>query len=497
MPTPFSTITLALCAVAVSPIIAAEKPASTPPLSPRNIILFIADGCGESTHRAFELWQGEPARYQDPEWDRYNTTTFALRTSIRPSRNLPPLEQDPRLVYDPAKAWNTTPTDRAHGDYPFFFEGYRWLRATASDSANTASAILTGVPTYRGAINLDGANNPTRSLAEAASDRGLAVGVVTSVPFNHATPACAAGAHVPKRDMYHQIARQMLTSGVCDVLAGAGHPGFDRNGSPREEPKYTYISEEDWSALRAGTLADVDGSLWTLVDETATIRSLATGEVQLPLFLLAPVAQTLQQTRAPWALRDATPPGGHPFIEDMPTLRDLTLAALNGLDDDPDGFFLVVEGGAIDWAMHDNQIGRMIEEMTDFVRTVEAVCNILDAGDRGYDWSNTLVIVTADHDHLLLGPESETIPFQPLTDNGPGVLPGYKWHANTHSNLPVPMFVRGCGSGVFAEIPTMPDTHAAPDGRVFERQPYFHQAEIGRTLLDLLEQPLATTPQEP
>ena len=47
--------------------------------------------------------------------------------------------------------------------------------------------------------------------------------------------------------------------------------------------------------------------------------------------------------------------------------------ALNHLDDDPDGFFLHIEGGAVDWAMHANQMGRMIEEMTDFKNSVDAV----------------------------------------------------------------------------------------------------------------------------
>lgn len=465
---------------------------------PKNIIVFIADGCGENTQRAFELWRGEPARYQSAEWDRFSVATYALRMSIRPSRDLPPLAQDPRLVYDPAKAWDTTLSESASGGYPFFFEGYRWLRATAPDSANTATAMFTGTATYRGAINVDGEGKPIGSVAEAARAKGLAVGVVSSVPFNHATPACAAGAHVPKRSMYHQIASQMLTAGVCDVIAGTGHPAYDDNGEPRTAPKHTYISETDWLALTAGDMIPTDSDTpWSFVDETADIRALAVGPVPERLFMLARVGETLQQERSPWTKGDSTPPDGHELTPGLPTLQDLTLAALNRLDDDPDGFFLVVEGGAVDWAMHGNQIGRMIEEMTDFHSAIEAVCGILDAGDRGYDWANTLVIVTADHDHLLWGPESDTIPFQPLTDNGPGVLPGYLWHSDNHSNLPVPMFVRGCGSGVFADIPTMPDTHTAPDGVVFERLPFFHQVDFGRALLDLLGQHHDSTPTEP
>jgi len=53
----------------------------------------------------------------------------------------------------------------------------------------------------------------------------------------------------------------------------------------------------------------------------------------------------------------------------------MTLAALNILDDDPDGLYLMVEGGAVDWANHLNQSGRMIEEAVEFERAVEAVIN--------------------------------------------------------------------------------------------------------------------------
>lgn len=464
--------------------VAAAQPAEHD--QPRNIIVFIADGCGANTHRTLELWRGEPPVYEGPEWARYSIATYALRSGSRPTEP-DPLAQDHRLVYDPAKAWDTTPVEGRFGGYPFCFEGYKWLRATAPDSANTASAIFTGVPTYKGAINVDGEGNPTRSAAEAASDRGMAVGIVTSVPFSHATPAAAGGAHVPIREMYYPIANQMLTAGVCDVIAGGGHPRYDDNGVTRTEPSYVFVSPTDWQGLTEGTLADADGRPWTLAEDAEQIRSYASGEVPLPLIMVPRVGQTLQQQRAPRRAADASPPNSHDLIDGVPTLRDLSLAALNGIDDDPDGFFLMVEGGAVDWAMHYTQLGRMIEEMTDFHDTVQTVCDTIDAGDRGYDWSNTLVIVTADHDHLLWGPDSDTIPFQPLADNGPGNLPCYKWLADSHSNQPVPMFVRGAGAERFAAIPTKPDSFTTPDGARFERPAYFHQVEIGRALLEWLD----------
>src|SRR5262249_55164201 len=116
-----------------------------------------------------------------------------------------------------------------------------------------------------------------------------------------------------------------------------------------------------------------------------------------------------------------------PRKEDVPSLRTMVQGALNILDRDPQGMFLVIEGGAVDRAEHANDLGRMIEEKTESDDTVAAVSNYLDANMHGNNWSNTLVIVTADHDHLLLGPDSDTVPFQDLKDNGAAHVPGYRW----------------------------------------------------------------------
>ncbi|HZW09728.1 MAG TPA: alkaline phosphatase [Phycisphaerales bacterium] len=478
-----STARPAAIALSLSAAVCAGAPTADPP---RNIIVFVADGCGANTHRAFELWRGEPALYRGGAWAEHSVATFALRKPARPDRDRPPLAQDPALVYRPDAAWSTAPTDREAGGYAIRFEGYAYLLSTAPDSANTASAIFTGVPTFVGALDVDGAGNPVPSIAEAASARGMSVGIVTSVPISHATPAAAGGAHVPSREMYAEIAHQLLTSGVCDVIAGAGHPEYDDGALKRTEPIYSFISGEDWKSLRAGTLAPEGERPWTLVEDAGHVASLGAGDAPLPLLIVARVAQTLQQQRPPRDEAGAAAPGEHPFNEGVPTLRDLSLAALNAVDDDPDGFFLMVEGGAVDWAMHDNQLGRTIEEMQDFHDAIEAVCARLDSGDQACDWSNTLVVVTADHDHLLWGADSETVAFQPLGDRGPGKLPGHCWLFNSHSNQPVPLFVRGPGADRFAAIPTSPDSHTAPDGRTFERPPYFHQSEIGKLLHRLI-----------
>jgi alkaline phosphatase len=128
--------------------------------------------------------------------------------------------------------------------------------------------------------------------------------------------------------------------------------------------------------------------------------------------------------------------------------------------------------------MHANNIGRMIEEKMEFDAAVEAVSAYLDANTAGNNWSNTLVIVTGDHDHLFLGPESDTIPYQPLVDRGQGHVPGYKWQHNGHSNQIVPLYARGRGANMFLACANQRDAFTDSSGRTFGRGAYLDQTEI-------------------
>lgn len=156
----------------------------------------------------------------------------------------------------------------------------------------------------------------------------------------------------------------------------------------------------------------------------------------------------------------------------------MALGALNVLDNDPDGIFLMIEGGGVDRAMHANNLGRMIEEKMEFDEAVEAVSAYLDADTAGNNWSNTLVIVTGDHDHLLLGPEFDTVPYQELSDRGAGRVPGYKWQHTSHSNQLVPLYAHGPGANLFLTCANQRDLFTDSSGRTFGRGAYLDQTEI-------------------
>ena len=494
-----------MLALGLAPI-ALAQPAPAQPAGqekPRNIIILIADGAGYTMLDAVRFWSGKPLAMDGAEWTRLALGTHALRGGKAFRSELGALEQDPGMRYDPRRLYETTPIDGERRvqmfeleiAYPRAFAGYELLRRTASDSAATATAMMSGVVTFNGAINVDGARQSVETAPEIARRAGKRIGVVSSVPWTHATPACAGGAHNVERGKYHEISREMLSAGIADVLIGAGNPDYNDSGQTRSAPDNQFYAADDWQALKAGTRQTDSGETWVLLHDLDVIQALATGDVPARLVVVPRVGWTLQQRRRPpdhngdgrhnGADAFQTVPGQDPPNPGLPTLVDLARAGLNAVDDDPDGFFLMIEGGAVDWAMHDNQLGRAIEEYLDFNAAVQLVINYLDSGTNGHNWDNTLVIVTADHDHMLYGPDADKVPFQELEDRGAGKMPGYRWLSNSHGNSLVPLFARGPGSARLIELADEMDA-VTIDGRQFGRGAYLHQAEMGALLKQLV-----------
>jgi alkaline phosphatase len=487
--------------------------AADPAPEARNVVLMIADGAGFNAWKATAMYEGTVGSdfHDAAGWVELALSAHSLRRNPEPPVSTEHgLTQFPSLVYDPARAWDPTPVPGGHGAYPYYFAGYEWLRQTAPDSAATITSLVTGLKTYDGSVNFDGSGRPAGdTVAGLAHARGKLVGVVSSVQFAHATPAAAAGAHHADRSAYCEIALEMLTGPYPDFIAGCGNPDFDNNGEPLADAgakDYRYVGGKEIWALLTGTgrpevgqevcvrpvvggeqgvalTAERIGALerWTLRQSRPEIDSLREGPTPDRLLVVPQVGQavlwggrapaspehahgvrvggTLHQARGSRAAPRYTPPGHDPLLTGVPSLETLTRVALNALDDGEGGFFLHVEGGAVDWAMHDNQMGRMIEEMSDFKRSVEVVIEWVE--DHG-GWDETLLIVTADHDHLLWGPRADTLPFDPLQDRGEGRLPSYRWLSNSHSNALLPLYARGVGSDRFASLAASEDPFYGP-----------------------------------
>ena len=465
---------------------AVESPAirplsSMPRRQPKNIFLFISDGASWGTWDMASFWQFGAKGLQP--YDRFpvklGMTTYPLNVST-----VPTFTGTPQISYDPAKAWDRTPT----GDSDFF-KGYKYIKQDYADSAAAGTALAAGIKTYNNAINFDDFGNPVPFITQTLKAHGFATGAITSVPFSHATPA-AFGAQNISRNNYHQITQQMITGGALDLVMGAGHPWFNDNGLPRTSPGTTWMTLAQYNALKDGSAG------WNFIETKAAFEALAAGTLGFtgPLWGLAPVGATLQALRSATDLGpDPANPSGVRFIETVPTLVTMTLGAINYLSTASSrGFFLMVEGGAVDWMAHANNTGRIIEEQVDFNLSIAAAINWVNTMS---SWDETLMIVLTDHGNgMPMGPDSHLVPFQPIENRGAGVLPGVRWHYGTHTNENTLLWAFGAGSELLYDFvvgvdPGLRDILGHNDGR------YIDNISVPRAILAAVKGPEAVIPE--
>jgi alkaline phosphatase len=374
---------------------------------PTNVILMISDGMGYNTIQATVYWTGAAAVYEDFPV-KYGVSTFSANNT-----NIP--------AYDPALAWSEV----------------SYVTAGATDSAAAATAMATGVKNCNGVIGIGVDGRHLTNIVQRAGGLGKAAGVVTTVPWSHATPAGMA-AHNASRDNFAAIAIEMLHCNL-NVIMGAGNPDYNDDGAATATDDYRYVGgSAAWTALQAGTLNG-----WTLIQAKTDFEALAANPKPAVTKVVGTVQAhtTTQQARRGNA---AAAPGVVPLNANVPSLATMAQGALNVLRQNPKGYFLMVEGGAVDFASHANQLGRMIEEQMDFNAAVQAVVAWVTA-QRG--WDQTLLIVTADHETgYLWGPGG---PFTSVVDHGAGQLPGAAYNSGSHTNSLVPLFAMGAGAENF------------------------------------------------
>ncbi len=384
----------------------------------KNVIIMISDGCGYYQVDAASLYQYGKTGVQVYERFpfQFGMSTYAVGGS-----------------YDSDAAW-------ADFDY---------VKSGATDSAAAATAMSTGFKTYSGAIGVAPDGQDVFHLLERCEELGMATGVVSSVEFSHATPAGFV-AHNVSRNNYAEIANEMIYGSACDVIMGCGAPDFDNSGNPGFGNAKYIGGAGTWADITddfmvAGADADNDGlgDNWSVIRSREEFQAMAEGDAPARVLGVPYVYQTLQQNRSgdPYAA-----PYDVPQIETVPTLEEMTKAALNVLDNDEDGLFLMVEGGAVDWAGHANQTGRVIEEEIDFNKSVEAVVAWVQENS---DWGETLLVVTGDHETgYMTGPDSDP-DWMPLVNNGPTAQPGAEWHSGNHTNQLIPFYAKGSAARGF------------------------------------------------
>lgn len=297
-----------------------------------------------------------------------------------------------------------TATKYAHGDLTMTtmpYSGTIYTRSHDSkvtDSASSATAFAAGYKTINGMLGvLPDGTTPVQSIAHYASELGKATALLATSRITHATPAAFAIHHDARGDEFI-IAEKFVDSGI-DMILGAGSDYFlpeseggirpdDRNLiSEMEEKGYIYIDSEEELSQMAG--------------HSKAIAFLEGGD-------LAPAPERGDQT------------------------LQLTEAALAQLSQDPEGFFMMIEGSQIDWAAHANEAERMMEEVLDFDKVIAHVLEFAEED------GNTLVIVTADHETGGL-----TLP---SADDGEVA---YEFSTGGHTAEHVPLFSYGPSAEIF------------------------------------------------
>ncbi|RJQ47265.1 MAG: hypothetical protein C4538_05470, partial [Nitrospiraceae bacterium] len=493
------------------------------------IILMIADGWGakhiEATNRycANEGGCDSTPTYQDPDWNPGGAlwkkewiSTYSYGGS-----------------YNTNSAWST---------FTYVLTG------AVTDSAAAASVLYTGVKTDDNNISVS--HNDTNRLftiGEKAKNLGRGVGAVSTVPVSHATPG-AWVAHNNDRDNYYAIADEGFfgdpnTTGTvsthskygggrgptippADVLIGDSQSTYVHNNirtellnqhnsgnlyyvdCPSTEGGLSYPADTDGDGIiddgdNSGTAGDnpcIGGNTVNCDDNCVNSSNADQANSDFDEFgdicdcqqLLMYAATSPGDTRIAGLFERPCSDLGGCYINN-PTLSESIASALTLLGDTtkfPKGAIFMFEGGAVDWAAHANDMESIITEMRDFNDAIDTVINWVNDGTNGSDWSNTLVIVTGDHECGYLTPKSGVFPDQPLglvnndtikvtgscssDKKGEKIVSGsggrraswndldcdnvidggetvyWQWNSGGHSNSLIPLYCRGVGCNLFS-----------------------------------------------
>ena len=263
-----------------------------------------------------------------------------------------------------------------------------------TDSGAGGTAIATGHKANYKAIGLDKNNISHPSLLKIAKQYGKSTAIVCSCDLTHATPA-AFVANVKNRDLQEQIALSYLEE-YCDIALGGGAERFTSKGRKDKLNLIDSLAKRGYAVVYSQ-------------DELSKCES----EKIFGLF-------------AEGHLPEASKRGG--------VMQQYMLKALEQLDKNPNGFFMMLEGSRIDMEAHLNKYDAMVEETLDFDRCVAIA---LDFAKRK---GNTLVVVTADHETGGL-----TLPAK-------GSKTQDKWTTLNHTGVPVPIYSFGPGAENFTRV---------------------------------------------
>lgn len=261
-----------------------------------------------------------------------------------------------------------------------------------TDSAPSMSAYMTGVKMNNEVLSMTPdtiyqgkTGMPVTTFLELAKAQGMGTGVVTTTRVTHATPA-ATYAHINDRDQEDVIAAQLVPGGAkfnsllkdgVDVVLGGGCSFF--------VPKSTQCSGSAGKRTDDRNLInELKGQGYAFVSDRAGLDGVSSSTKKLlGLFTSSHMTYDLD--------RDASK---------EPSLAQMTTKAMDLLGKSSNGYFLMVEGGRIDHALHETNAVRALQDAFAFDQAIKAAINKVKETDPNL--ANTLIVVTADHDHTMV-----------------------------------------------------------------------------------------------
>jgi alkaline phosphatase len=374
-----TTISLALTACggsSNSPV--AVDPTPTPTTTPKNVLFFLGDGMGIATLTAARI-------YGVGEDGQLTIDTFPETAFIKTYSN-------------DAQVTDSAPSMAA------YMTGVKMNNEVISMTPETKAFDDKGVSYLNGTDTTCPSTNgkPVTTLLEIAKSKGIATGVVTTTRVTHATPAVTYS-HICHRDAENTIAAQLvpatadkgyndkLLDGV-DVVLGGGRQFFQPTsaGGKRTDGRDLIAEMKAKGYTYAKNQTELNA-----VDAKATSKLFG-------LFNSSHMNYDL--------VRNGT---------GEPSLAEMAVKAIQTLKKNPNGMFLMVEGGRIDHALHETTAIKALQDTIAFDDAIKA--SIAEIKKSDPDLKNTLIIVTADHDHTLVlnGYAART---GKTTVNNPGVL---------------------------------------------------------------------------
>jgi alkaline phosphatase len=285
--------------------------------------------------------------------------------------------------------------------------------AQTTDSAPSMAAYMTGVKMNNEVISMSAdtvATNPGKdangnlgvnncaatgngsaavSILELAKGKGKAVGAITTTELTHATPATTFS-HICNRNAQYHIAAQVAPGGVgynaalgdgVDVLMGGGRNHFT---------PFDAVTNKTGRADGRNLLTEMAAKGYVVASTKAEMNAAAAGKKFIGLYS--------SKSHLEYELdRSATPPLGEGAMQ--PSLAEMTVKAMDLLSANTNGYFLMVEGGRIDHALHATNAKRALADTIAFDDAIKAALDKAKLTDPTL--ANTLIVITADHDHTL------------------------------------------------------------------------------------------------